>query len=260
MPTLVCHHYPPLYLTMMAFMIDWALLSICCILYMNFSGKALIHFSYNKVLVLLLSGSLMSRTNSFSNNHHQTPIGRSNNTSDVGIIDQAMMSVGRGNPPYGGSSNSGFDTRPNHASPSSGVDDEARVWLLNLLMQQSTPANQDLEHPHTYMQQAPAAYQAPRYVGQIGDRCSWNDMFQQTGQIQQSTNTSSYTPSQQEPDHGMYSNSYQPAVDGMRLRNEPGMAEVMSNERSGFNRYCSGYGDHIFQPSSGDRYPRVFGM
>ncbi|XP_017249385.2 uncharacterized protein LOC108220200 isoform X3 [Daucus carota subsp. sativus] len=206
------------------------------------------------------SGSLMSRTNSFSNNHHQTPIGRSNNTSDVGIIDQAMMSVGRGNPPYGGSSNSGFDTRPNHASPSSGVDDEARVWLLNLLMQQSTPANQDLEHPHTYMQQAPAAYQAPRYVGQIGDRCSWNDMFQQTGQIQQSTNTSSYTPSQQEPDHGMYSNSYQPAVDGMRLRNEPGMAEVMSNERSGFNRYCSGYGDHIFQPSSGDRYPRVFGM
>lgn len=110
------------------------------------------------------------------------------------------MSLGRGNPPYG-LSNSGFDTRPNHTSPSSAVDDEARAWLMNLLMQQSAAANQDLNYPQTYMQQAPAAHQVPRYVGQIGGGySSWNDVFRQNGQFQQSNDT----PSQQKLDRSEY--------------------------------------------------------
>ncbi|KAL8145766.1 hypothetical protein AgCh_003784 [Apium graveolens] len=213
------------------------------------------------------SGSLMTKTNSFSGNHYGTPSsGNSSNTSDVDIIDQAIISVGRANtnqsntlnPPYR-LSNSGFETRPNHASLSSTADDEARAWLLNLLMQQSTPVNQDLKYPQPYMQQAPAAHQVPRYVGQIGDHySSWNDMFKQTGQFQQPNTTTSYTPSQQKLDNG-YSPSYQPAVDGMRLRNELGMAEI-KNEQSGFNKFCSGYGDHIFQPNSEDLRTKVFGI
>ncbi|KAK1396357.1 General negative regulator of transcription C16C9.04c like [Heracleum sosnowskyi] len=215
------------------------------------------------------SGSLMAKTNFFLGNYHGTPSSvNSSNTSDVEIIDQAIISVGRGNtnlgntlnPPYG-LSNLGFGTRPNHASPSSAADDEARAWLLNLLMQQSTPANQDLKYPQPYMQQAPAAHQVPRYVGQIGDHySSWNDMSKQTGQFQQLNNTTSYTPSQQKLDYGLYSNSYQPAVDAMRFRNELGMAEIKNNEQPGFNKFCSGYGDHIFQPNSEDLRTKVFGM
>lgn len=208
----------------------------------------------------------MTKTNSLSGNYYGTPSsGNSSNTSDIDIIDQAIISVGRANsnqgnalnPPYG-LRNSGFDTRPNRASPSIAADDEARAWLLNLLMQQSTPANQELKHPQPYLQQAPAAHQVPRYVGQIGDHYSaWNDMFKQTGQFQQHHNTTS--PSQQKLDYGLYSHSYQPAVDGMRLRNELGITEI-KNEQSGFNKFCSGYGDHIFQPNSEDLRTKVFGM
>ncbi|BFG24909.1 hypothetical protein CerSpe_111830 [Prunus speciosa] len=40
-----------------------------------------------------------------------------------------------------------------------------------------------------------------------------------------------------------------------------GMAELLRNERLGFNKYYSGYEDSKFRmPSSGDLYNRAFGM
>lgn len=201
----------------------------------------------------------MVKTSSFTTNHYRTPsTGNSSNTSDVDIIDPAIMVVGRGMQPNG-LTNSSFDSRSSYASQPGTFDDEARLCHL---LQQSSPARQDLKYPQTYMQQPPAPLlQEQRYFGQMGNRySSWDDIYGVSSKYVDQCQTYNPSLSHQKVANGNISNGYQTGLNEIQLRNELGMGH-QRNEKLGFSNVYSGYNqDYVLQPGSGDLYTRVFGM
>ncbi|KAK2979344.1 hypothetical protein RJ640_013308 [Escallonia rubra] len=206
-------------------------------------------------------------TSSLPSNHYRTPsTGNSSNTSDVDLVDPAILLVGRGKPTSNGSVNSGLDMMSAYASQPSAYEGEARHWLLT---QQSALTHHDQKFPQTYTQQTPAAHQEFRYSGRVGDGFSaWDD--NSTYGISTSTrlmdqhqthNPSFLQFSQQKYANGHVSNGFQPGVGEAQRRNDVGMSEFQRNERLGLNNFYPGYGDLMYQmPSTGDVYTRVFGM
>ncbi|KAK4721622.1 hypothetical protein R3W88_011855 [Solanum pinnatisectum] len=155
---------------------------------------------------------------------------------DTDFIDPAILRSGKGKT-TNGFSISGLEI----GSQSRALEDEARLCLL----MQRKHAGPDGKFSHVLASQTPSAYQDQSFNGQSFDQSLYTH----------------FPP--QKFGNGPISNGYQHDILGnFQCRNEvDGMAELERNERLGFNKYYTGYGNQTFQGSgSGDLFARVFGM
>lgn len=165
---------------------------------------------------------------------------------DTDFVDLAILGYGKGKPA------NGF------------LEDEARLWLL----MRWKYSGQDGKFSHILASQTPSAYQDQRFHG-ADEYAGANNVYSFSPRLVdqgQSFNQSLYTYfPQQKFANDPISKSYQHDILGnYQCRNEvDGMAELKRNERLGFNKYFTGYGNHFqtFQGfGSGDVSARVFGM
>ncbi|XP_055810145.1 uncharacterized protein LOC129880151 isoform X2 [Solanum dulcamara] len=203
-----------------------------------------------------LSGSQLVNSSS-SLNHHPPSIRSFSSAGDTDFVDPAIFSCGKGKPTNGFSISG-----PEIGSQRRALEDEARLWLL---MQQKY-ADQDGKFSHVRASQTPSAYQDQRFHG-ADEYAGTNNVYGFSPRLVdqgQSLDQSLYTHfSQLKFANGPISNGYQHDVLGnFQCRNEvDGMADLQRNEKLGFNKYYTGYGNQTFQGSgSGDVFARVFGM
>ncbi|KAF8395025.1 hypothetical protein HHK36_018964 [Tetracentron sinense] len=191
-------------------------------------------------------GSHLLETSSFMRNQYQTPLtGNIGSIGDVEFIDPAILAVGKGRLPNG-LNNYGLDMRstfPPHLSVS---ENEAR---LQLLMQQSLSLNQNL-----------------RFSDHIGDKFSpQSDAYGIPSRLLEQSQANNLSPfmqlSLQQSRNARMSNGHWDGWNEVQNGNDLAMAELLRNERLGFNKIFPGYEDLKFRmPSSGDIYNRAFGM
>ncbi|XP_017641784.1 uncharacterized protein LOC108483087 isoform X2 [Gossypium arboreum] len=162
---------------------------------------------------------------------------------DIEFIDPAILAVGKGRH-QGDLSNAGLDMRPNFQPQLSPLDDEAR---LQLLMQRSLSRHQNLRYD-------------------IGDNfSSLNDSYGITSRLMDQSQVNNMSPfaqlSLQQSRNSHMSNGHWDGWNDVQGGSNLGVAELLRNERLGFNKFYSSYEDSKYRmPSSGDLYNRTFGM
>ncbi|KAJ9565426.1 hypothetical protein OSB04_001392 [Centaurea solstitialis] len=183
-----------------------------------------------------LSGNHMYETSPLMRKVHQAPAPVYNGgVGDLEFMDPAIMAVG-GRVPSGLSS-PGLDMRSNYPSQHTSFENDNR---LRLLVQRSfSPQNQRFsELGGDNFAQRTDGYGVPS-----------RSPYQQQGNFQQ-------------PRSSLMSNVHWDGWNEVQQSgNDIAMAELLRNERLGFNKYYSGYEDAKFRlPSSGDLYNRTFGI
>ncbi|KAA3471766.1 CCR4-NOT transcription complex subunit 4 [Gossypium australe] len=162
---------------------------------------------------------------------------------DIEFIDPAILAVGKGRH-QGGLSNAGLDLRPNFQPQLSPLDDEAR---LQLLMQRSLSRHQNLRYD-------------------IGENfSSLNDSYGITSRLMDQSQVNNMSPfaqlSLQQSRNSHMSNGHWDGYNDVQGGSNLGVAELLRNERLGFNKFYSGYEDSKYRmTSSGDLYNRTYGM
>ncbi|KAK4849840.1 hypothetical protein QYF36_001304 [Acer negundo] len=194
-----------------------------------------------------MSGNHLLDSSSMLRNSYQTqPAGNMNATGDIEFMDPAILAVGKGRL-QGGLNNPGLDMRSNFPSQLNAFENEAR---LQLMMQRSLSPHQNLRYPD------------------IGDNfSSLSDSYGISSRLMDQSQVSNLSPfaqlSIQQSRNSLISNGHT-HWDGwneVQGGNNLGMAELIRNERLGFNKYYTGYEDSKFRmPSSGDIYNRTFGI
>lgn len=189
-------------------------------------------------------------------NAYQQPqaTGNMGSAADIEFMDPAILAVGKGRLQGGGGgglNTPSLDIRSNFPSQLSPFENDAR---LQLLMQRSLPSQQqNLRFPD------------------FGDSFSHlSDSYGISSRLVDQSPVNSLSPFaqmslQQQSRNGLMSNGH---WDGgwneVQGGNTMGMAELLRNERLGFNKFyaaAGGYEDSKFRmPSSGDLYNRTFGM
>ncbi|OVA18182.1 RNA recognition motif domain [Macleaya cordata] len=169
--------------------------------------------------------------NSFSRNQYRTqPTGSVGSIQDVEFNDPAILAVGKGMLPNGIN---------NFIPQMRGSEHDPR---LQLLMQQSISAQQNL-----------------RFHDQIGDRFSpLNDSYSIPLRNPEQF-PFAQSPFQSRNVH--ISNGHWDGWNEVQNGNDLVLAELLRNERLGFEKYFPGHEDLKYRiPSSGDLYNRAFGM
>ncbi|PWA64604.1 Nucleotide-binding, alpha-beta plait [Artemisia annua] len=174
-----------------------------------------------------LSGNRMFDSSSLLRKAHQAPapvnIG---GVGDFDFMDPAILAVG-GRVPNGLNNGSSLDMRSNFSSQLNSFENDS---TLQLLMQRSFSQHN------------------PRFS-------------EQTTSYQQNNFSSYQQTSFQQPRSSSNVNGHWNSWNGVQNGNDIAMAELLRNERLGFNRYYSGHEDTKFQlPTSGDLYNRTFGI
>ncbi|XP_057953845.1 uncharacterized protein LOC131148123 isoform X2 [Malania oleifera] len=166
------------------------------------------------------------------------------NTGDIEFIDPAILAVGKGRLP-GGLNNPGLDMRSNVPSQYNAFENEAR---LQLLMQRSLSQHQNIRFPD------------------VGDKYSpLSDSYGIPSRLMEQSQTNNVSPfaqmSLQQSRNALMSNGHWDGWNEVQSGNNLGMAELLRNERLGFNKFYGGYEESKFRmPNSGDLYNRTFGM
>ncbi|KAG9129593.1 hypothetical protein Leryth_014437, partial [Lithospermum erythrorhizon] len=191
------------------------------------------------------SGNHMLDTSSLMRNQYQaSAAGNMVNSGDIEFMDPAILAVGKGRLPVGLNS-SGLDTRSSFPSQYSTYENEAR---LQLLMERSLSPQQNQRYSNmgnnfTHLQDA---YGIPSRV------------------VEQSfsENLSPFTQlNYQNYRSPISTNGHWEGWNDVRSSNEFVMAELLRNERLGFNNFYAGNEESKFRlPSSGDIYNRTFGI
>lgn len=159
-------------------------------------------------------------------------------------MDPAILAVGKGRL-QGGLNSPGLEMRSNFPSQLSAYENDAR---LQLLMQRSLAPQQNHRFPD------------------FGDGFSHvNDSYGISSRHLDQTQASNLSPysqlSVQQSRNRAMSNGHWDGWNEVQGGSTLGMAELLRNERLGFNKFYSGYEDSKFRmPSSGDLYNRTFGM
>ncbi|XP_071741785.1 uncharacterized protein [Rutidosis leptorrhynchoides] len=195
-----------------------------------------------------LSGNHMIDTSSLLRKVHQAPGPVYNGgISELEFMDPAILAVGGRLP--GGVTSPGLDMRSNFPSqlPSFETDNNR----LRLLLQRSFT-----QQNHRF--------------SDLGDNLSFSprtDSFGLPSRIVEPNNRSSPYQHHHQGNLGnfqqprMSSNGHWDGWNEMQSGNEIAMAELLRNERLGFNKFYSGYEDTKFRvPGSGDLYNRTFGI
>ncbi|XP_010253492.1 PREDICTED: uncharacterized protein LOC104594737 isoform X2 [Nelumbo nucifera] len=192
------------------------------------------------------SGNHLLESSLLRNQYQGLPTGNIGGIGDVEFIDPAILAVGKGRLPNG-LGNSGLDMRSTFPSQLGVSDDDAR---LQLLMQQSISAHQNMrfaDHNNADMfSPFSDAYSIPSRLLEQSQVSSMSPYAQLS--LQQSRNT-------------RMSNGHWDGWNDVQTGNDLGMAELLRNERLGFNKFFPGYNDLKFRmPSYSDLYNRAFGM
>ncbi|XP_042475680.1 uncharacterized protein LOC122057592 isoform X2 [Macadamia integrifolia] len=188
------------------------------------------------------TGNHLLESSSLRNQYQAPPTGNISSIGDVEFIDPAILAVGKGRLPNG-INNSGLDIRSGFA-PQLTPGNDAR---LQLLMQQSISAHQNL-----------------RFAEHIGDRYSFNDPYSIPSRLLEQSQASNLTPfaqlSLQQSRNAHFQNGHWDGWNEVQAGNDLGMAEILRNERLGYNKFIPGYEDLKYRMPSGDLYNRAFGM
>ncbi|CAL0304106.1 unnamed protein product [Lupinus luteus] len=191
-----------------------------------------------------ISGNSLLEHPSFSRNSYHTPsAGNVGSAGDVEFMDPAILAVGKGR--HQGALNSpAIDMRSNLMPQLNYFENEAR---LQLLMQRSLSPQQNLRYPeigNTFSQLGDSYGISSRLDQQVNNHLA---SFPQLS-LQQSTNA-------------VLSNGQCDGWNEMQSGNRLEVAELLRNERLGFNKFYSGYDDSKYRmPNSGDLYNRTFGI
>ncbi|XP_031286914.1 uncharacterized protein LOC116145611 [Pistacia vera] len=192
-----------------------------------------------------LSGNHLLDSSSLLRNTYQTQhAGNISSTGDIEFIDPAILAVGKGRL-QGGLNNPGLDMRSNFPPQLNAFENEAR---LQLMMQRSLSPHQNL-----------------RYAD-VGDSLnSLSDSYAISSRLMDQSQVNNLSPyaqlSMQQSRNSLISNGHWDGWSEVQGGNSLGMAELLRNERLGFNKFYTGYEESKFRmPSSGDIYNRTFGM
>ncbi|GMI84063.1 hypothetical protein like AT3G45630 [Hibiscus trionum] len=159
---------------------------------------------------------------------------------DMEFMDPAILAVGKGRL-QGGLNNSGLDMRSNFPPQIGSYEDEARFQLL---MQRSFSPHQNLRYD----------------VG--GSVSSLNDSYGVSSRLMDQSQGNNISPyarlSLQQSRNSHMSNGPWDGWNEVQGGNNVGMAELLRNEKLGFNKFYSGYEDSNYR--MGGLYNRTFGM
>ena len=162
---------------------------------------------------------------------------------DIEFMDPAILAVGKGRH-QGGLNNSSLDMRSNFPPQLGPYENEARFQLL---MQRSLSPHQNLRYD-------------------VGDSFSYlNDSYGIPSRLMDQSQVNNVSPfsqfSLQQPRNSHMSNGHWDGWNDVQGGNDLGVAELLRNERLGFNKFYSGYEDSKYRmPTSGDLHNRTFGM
>ncbi|KAE8678931.1 hypothetical protein F3Y22_tig00111402pilonHSYRG00490 [Hibiscus syriacus] len=159
---------------------------------------------------------------------------------DIEFMDPAILAVGKGRL-QGGLTNSGLDMRSNFSLRIGPYENEARFQLS---MQRSFSPHRNLRY-------------------NVGDSfSSLNDSFGVSSRLMDQSQVNNISPyaqlSLQQSRNSHMSNGPWDGLNEFHGGNNVGMAELLRNERLGFNKFYSVYEDSKYR--MGDLYNRTFGM
>ncbi|KAL5169469.1 CCR4-NOT transcription complex subunit 4 [Glycine soja] len=209
----------------------------------GFSSHERVEQAFDSISVLLTGNSLLDHSSLLRNSYQTPSAGNLGSAGDIEFMDPAIMAVGKGRL-QGALNSPALDIRSNFMPQLNYFENDAR---LQLLMQRSLVPQQNLrfsEIGNTFSQLGDSYAVSSRLdqsqVSNLGP-------FQQLS-LQQSTNA-------------VLSNGQWDGWNEVQSGNGLGVAELLRNERLGFNKFYSGYDDSKFRmPNSGDLYNRTFGM
>ncbi|XP_012572771.1 uncharacterized protein [Cicer arietinum] len=191
-----------------------------------------------------ISGNSLLDHSSFLRNSHQTPsAGNIGGTGDIEFMDPAILAVGKGRL-QGAQNSQSLDMRSNFMPQLNYFENEAR---LQLLMQRSLTQQQNLRFS-----------EIGNNFSQLGDSYGISSRLDQS----QVSNLAPFSQlSLQQSTNAILSNGQWNGWNEVQSGNGLGVAELLRNERLGFNKFYSGYDDSKYRmPNSGDLYNRTFGM
>lgn len=177
-------------------------------------------------------------------NYHTPLVGTTISNGDIEFIDPAILAVGKGLLP--GSVNSlGIDDLRTHYSSQLNAYDEAKFQSI---LQRSVPSHQN-----------------QRFVS-LGENFSpLGDTYSIPSRVMEQTLANNMTPLSQftlpQSRNGIISNGQWDGWNELQGGNNLGMAEILRNERLGFNKFYGGYEDsQIRMPSSGNLFNGTYGI
>uniref|UniRef100_A0A7N0TD95 CCR4-NOT transcription complex subunit 4 n=1 Tax=Kalanchoe fedtschenkoi TaxID=63787 RepID=A0A7N0TD95_KALFE len=196
-------------------------------------------------------GNHHSTDHSLFRSSSQAPLtGNMFNTGDIEFMDPAILAVGKGRLPLGGS-NGNLDMRYNFPSELNAFENEGR---LKLLMQSSPTPQKTAQNGFSYLSDNYSLY--PQHIEQ--SQGSNYSPLAQLSQLHQQ---------QQQPRNGLQSNGQHHDgwrdLDSQHQNNNLNLSDLIMNERlGGFNKRYNGLEDAsaFRMPTSADIYNRSFGM
>lgn len=196
-------------------------------------------------LCIFFSGNHLLDTSSLLRNSYHAPTsGNIGNTGDIEFMDPAILAVGKGRI-QGGLGNPGLDMRSNFSPQLSAFENDARMQLL---MQRSLSPQQNLR------------------FSDIGDNFArHSDSYGISSRLVDQPQVNNISPFAQLPlqqsRSAHMSNGNWDNWNEVQSGNSLVMADLLRNERLGYNKFYNGYEDAKYRmPSSGDLYNRTFGM
>ncbi|KAH0777348.1 hypothetical protein KY290_008759 [Solanum tuberosum] len=188
-----------------------------------------------------LSGTHMLDTTSLLRNEYPS-IGNVNN-GDIEFMDPAILAVGKGRV-QNGLNGSSLDMSPSFPPQPSGFENEARLQFL--------------------MQRSLSLHQNQRYTDNRDN--FFNDAYGISSRVVEQTLANNLSPFSQlnlpQGRNSVMSNGQWDGWNGgVPSGNDMGMAELLRNERLGYNKLFNGYEEPKFRMSnSGELYNRTFGI
>ncbi|KAL7201871.1 hypothetical protein ACSBR1_033547 [Camellia fascicularis] len=182
---------------------------------------------------------------SHRNQYQALPAGNIGNPANIEFMDPAILAVGKGRLPGGLNNAASLDMRSNFSSQLSAFENEARLQLL--------------------MQRSLSPLQNQRYADMGVGFAQLNDAYRIPSRIMEQSLPNNLSPfsqlALQQPRTALMSNGQWDAWNEVQSGNDMGMAELLRNERLGYNKVYNGYEDSKFQmPGSGDLYNRTYGI
>ncbi|XP_027344951.1 uncharacterized protein LOC113857366 isoform X3 [Abrus precatorius] len=209
----------------------------------GFSSHERVEQAFDSVSDLLTGNSLVDHSSLLRNSYQTPSAGNIGGAGDIEFMDPAILAVGKGRL-QGALNSPALDMRSNFMPQLNYFENDAR---LQLLMQRSLSPQQNLRFP-----------EIGNNFSQLGDSYGVSSRLDQS----QVSNLGPFPQLSLQPSaNAVLSNGQWDGWNEMQSGNGLGVAELLRNERLGFNKFYSGYDDSKYRmPNSGDLYNRTFGM
>ncbi|KAL8136650.1 hypothetical protein V2J09_002651 [Rumex salicifolius] len=186
------------------------------------------HMRSDQTFDIKSGNHFLESTSSLRIPYQASPSGNASSIADIEFIDPAILAVGKGRPPSS-LGNSNIDMGPSFSAQTSNYENDSR---LQLLMQRSLQSHQNY-----------------RYAD-VGENYSPRDAYRFSSrhmEPSQISGLSSFSQYAHQPrgaiSNGHWDNNWNEVMAGNNL----GMAELLRNDRLGFNKLYGGYEESKFQ-------------